>query len=86
MSMSAHLNTSSFLVNDSSININSKDLDNNINNICYYPICNLHQSKAYFYYFKNKEKKYLCLFCLENNQIENTDKLIPWLLIRSKFI
>ena len=77
LSMSAHLNTSSFLVNDSSININSKDLDNNINNICYYPICNLHQSKAYFYYFKNKEKKYLCLFCLENNQIENTDKLIP---------
>ena len=77
LSMSAHLNTSSFLVNDSSININSKDLDSNINNICYYPICNLHQSKAYFYYFKNKEKKYLCLFCLENNQIDNYDKLIP---------
>ena len=77
LSMSAHLNTSSFLVNESSININNKDLDNNINNICYYPVCNLHQSKAYFYYFKNKEKKYLCLFCLENNPMENFDKLIP---------
>ena len=77
LSMSQHLNTSSFLVNDSSLNINSKDFNTNIANNCYYPVCQLHQSKAYFYYFKNKEKKYLCLFCLENNFIENSDKLIP---------
>ena len=77
LSMSAHLNTSSFLVNDSSININNRELENNIGNICYYPICKMHQSKAYFYYFKNKEKKYVCLLCLENSHIENFDKLIP---------
>lgn len=77
LSMSANLNTSSFLVNDNSINMNNKDAETNINNLCYYPICKLHQSKAYFYYFKNKEKKYVCLFCLENNHIENSDKLIP---------
>ncbi len=61
MSMSAHLNTSSFLVNDSSMN---KEYDSNISNNCFYPLCKIHQSKAYFYYFKNKEKKYVCLFCL----------------------
>ena len=77
LSMSANLNTSSFLVNDNSINLNNKDIETNINNLCYYPICKLHQSKAYFYYFKNKEKKYVCLFCLENNHIDNSDKLIP---------
>ena len=74
---SAHLNTSSFLVNESMINLNSKELNTNINNICYYPVCQLHQSKAYFYYFKNKEKNYVCLLCLENNFIDNPDKLIP---------
>ena len=77
MSMSAHLNTSSFLVNDSSINMNSKEYDTNLSNNCYYPLCKIHQSKAYFYYFKNKEKKYVCLFCLDNNIIENSEKLIP---------
>ena len=77
LSMSANLNTSSFLVNDNSINLNNKDIETNINNLCYYPICKLHQSKAFFYYFKNKEKKYVCLFCLENNHIDNSDKLIP---------
>ena len=74
---SAHLNTSSFLVNDTSLNMNTKEFNSNISNICYYPVCQLHQSKAYFYYFKNKEKKYVCLFCLENNYIENSEKLIP---------
>jgi hypothetical protein len=75
MSMSAHLNTSSFLVNDSSMN---KEYDSNsINNNCFYPLCKIHQSKAYFYYFKNKEKKYVCLFCLENNVVDNSEKLIP---------
>ena len=75
MSMSAHLNTSSFLVNDSSMN---KEIDSNsINNNCFYPLCKIHQSKAYFYYFKNKEKKYVCLFCLENNVVDNSEKLIP---------
>ena len=77
MSMSAHLNTSSFIINDSSVNMNSKEYDTNLTNNCYYPLCKIHQSKAYFYYFKNKEKKYICLFCLENNIIENSDKLIP---------
>lgn len=77
MSMSAHLNTSSFLVNESSINMNSKEYETNISNNCYYPLCKIHQSKAYFYYFKNKEKKYVCLFCLENNIIQNTEKLFP---------
>ena len=77
MSMSAHLNTSSFLVNDSSMNMNSKEYDTNLSNNCYYPLCKIHQSKAYFYYFKNKEKKYVCLFCLDNNIIENSEKLIP---------
>ena len=77
LTMSSHLNQSSFLVNDTSFNINNKDLDQNISNICYYPLCKLHQSKAYFYYFKNKEKIYVCLFCIENNHIENSDKLIP---------
>ena len=77
MSMSAHLNTSSFLINDSSMNMNSKEYDTNLTNNCYYPLCKIHQSKAYFYYFKNKEKKYICLLCLENNIIENSDKLIP---------
>ena len=77
MSMSAHLNTSSFLVNESSINMNSKEYNTNLTNNCYYPLCKIHQSKAYFYYFKNKEKKYVCLFCLENNIIENSEKLIP---------
>ena len=76
MSMSAHLNTSSFLISDSSINMNSKEYENITSN-CYYPLCKLHQNKAYFYYFKNKEKKYVCLYCLENNIIENIDKLIP---------
>ena len=74
MSMSAHLNTSSFLVNDSSIN---KEYDSNLTNNCYYPLCKMHQSKAYFYYFKNEEKHYVCLFCLENNIIDNSEKLIP---------
>ena len=74
---SAHLNTSSFLINDSSFNMNNKEFNGNISNICYYPICELHQSKAYFYYFKNKEKKYVCLFCLENNYLDNSEKLIP---------
>ena len=77
LTMSSRLNQSSFLVNDTSFNINNKDLDQNISNICYYPLCKLHQSKAYFYYFKNKEKIYVCLFCIENNHIENSDKLIP---------
>ena len=77
MSMSAPLNTSSFLVNESSINMNSKEYETNISNNCYYPLCKIHQSKAYFYYFKNKEKKYVCLFCLENNIIQNTEKLFP---------
>ena len=74
---SAHLNTSSFLVNDNSLNMNTKEFNGNISNICYYPVCKLHQSKAYFYYFKNKEKEYVCLFCLENNYIDNSEKLIP---------
>ena len=77
MSMSAHLNTSSFLVNDTSMNMNSKDYETNVSNNCFYPICKLHQNKAYFYYFKNKEKIYVCLFCLENNIIESSEKLIP---------
>ena len=77
MSMSANLNNSSICANESSMNINSKDYENNMSNYCYYPLCQIHQSKAYFYYFKNKEKKYVCLFCLDNNNIENTEKLIP---------
>ena len=77
LSMSGHLNTSSFLVNDSSLNMNNKEVNSNISNNCFYPLCQLHQSKAYFYYFKNKEKKYVCLFCLENNDIDNSEKLIP---------
>ena len=77
LSMSGHLNTSSFLVNDTSLNMNNKEVNSNISNNCFYPLCQLHQSKAYFYYFKNKEKKYVCLFCLENNDIDNSEKLIP---------
>ena len=78
MSMSANLNKSSFLVNDSSsINLNNKENETTKSNNCYYPLCKMHQSKAYFYYFKNKEKKYVCLFCLENNIVENLEKLIP---------
>ena len=76
MSMSANLNNSSFCVNESSMNLNSKEYETSTNN-CYYPLCKTHQSKAYFYYFKNKEKIYVCLFCLDNNNIENTEKLIP---------
>ena len=77
MSISANLNTSSFLINDSCVNMNNKENETNLANNCYYPLCKIHQSKAYFYYFKNKEKRYVCLFCLENNIIENSEKLIP---------
>jgi len=77
MSMSFQLNKSSFLFNDSSINMNSKNYEANASNNCYYPVCKLHQNKAYFYYLKNKEKKYVCLFCIENNMVENAEKLIP---------
>ena len=76
MSMSARLNTSSFLVNDSSMNLNSK-YETKVSNNCFYPVCKPHQNKAYFYYFKNNEKRYVCLFCLENNLIEDSWKLFP---------
>ena len=77
MSMSFQQNKSSFLFNDSSINMSSKNYEANVSNNCYYPVCKLHQNKAYFYYLKNKEKKYVCLFCIENNMVENAEKLIP---------
>ena len=77
MSMSFQLNKSSFLFNDSSINMNSKNYEANVCNNCYYPVCKQHQNKAYFYYLKNKEKRYVCLFCIENNMVENSEKLIP---------
>ena len=80
MSMSAHLNTSSFLVNESSINMNintTKENDSNLSSICYFPLCKIHQSKAYFYYFKGEEKRNVCYFCLINNVVENYEKLIP---------
>ena len=76
MSMSARLNTSSFLVNDSSMNMNS-NYETKVSNICFYPVCKIHQNKAYFNYFKNNEKKYVCLYCLENNIIQDSEKLIP---------
>ena len=72
MSMSFQLNKSSFLFNDSSMNMNSKNYEANICNNCYYPVCKQHQNKAYFYYLKNKEKRYVCLFCIENNMVENS--------------
>ena len=81
MSMSAHLNTSSFLVNESSINMNintTKEYDSNISTNCYFPLCKIHQSKAYFYYFKGEEKRNVCYFCLINNTVENYEKLIPF--------
>ena len=48
MSMSFQLNKSSFLFNDSSMNMNSKNYEANICNNCYYPVCKQHQNKAYF--------------------------------------
>ena len=44
LSMSGHLNTSSFLVNDTSLNMNNKDVNSNISSNCFYPLCQLHQS------------------------------------------
>ena len=76
MSMSARLNTSSFLVNDNSMNMNS-NYETKVSNNCFYPVCKIHQNKAYFYYFKNNEKKYVCLYCLENNIIQDPEQLIP---------
>ena len=76
MSMSARLNTSSFLVNDSSMNLNN-NYETKVSNNCFYPVCKIHQNKAYFYYFKKKKKKYVCLFCLENNIIGDSEKLLP---------
>ena len=77
MSLSNNLNASSFLVNDNSVNINSRDTETNISSNCYYPMCKQHQNKAYFYYMQDKEKKYVCLYCIENNLVNNSEKLIP---------
>jgi len=62
---------SSCLIDDSNMNMNKKEWEINIKDNSYYPLCNLHQKKAYFYYFKNKEKKYVCLFCIENDIVKN---------------
>ena len=82
-------NTNSLL----SIGQNINNEDNKLNTTkskeigiknCYYPICQIHQNKACFFYISNKnEKNYVCTQCLKSNHFDNLQQL-PSLYIQNE--
>ena len=58
-------NESSFLIDDSNMNMNKKEWEINIKDNSYYPLCNLHQKKPIFIISKIKKKNMCVYFALK---------------------
>ena len=70
MSMSLTFNTDNICNNPL---LTSEDFNNNINNH-FYPLCQIHKNKAYFYNNSNNKKNYFCDECMRQL---NIDKFFP---------
>ena len=70
MSMSLTFNTDN--VNNNPL-LTSEDFNNNINNH-FFPLCQIHKNKAYFYNNSNNKKNYFCDECMRQL---NIDKFFP---------
>jgi hypothetical protein len=66
MSMSLTFNTDNICNNPL---LTSEDFNNNINNH-FYPLCQIHKNKAYFYNNSNNKKNYFCDECMRQLNIE----------------
>ena len=71
ISMSLNMNKN---ISEKSDLTKSQQLLEGIKN-CYFPICELHKSKAYFFHMENNEIVYICNECIKNNLYEKLEPL-----------